>query len=221
MTESAQKQLAMMKKIGKALRIVSLVLSLLAVVLLVMYLLTPAANLHLNFGDSKYAREGGYNYYGWQLSIFGCGYPPVPILAMFETTQLAGDYIPTAYDFNTNMTMIYALVLPILTLIVCGIVAGKMKNRGKAVCEFIVAAVFIYSAIILVNCVSLSIPMANNTGTTPFANNFLQPALAGQGSFTTCFYPIFNCVMLILFAVVKAGRGAFLIYQRSFALKNK
>lgn len=221
MTETAQKKLASLKKIGKTLKTVSLVLSLLGAALIIFYLLAPAANLYLEGSDSKYGRVGGYNYYGWQLAIIGYGYPPVAALAMFENAALlAGDFVPTTYDFLTNMTLIYAIALPIVALIVCGIVAGKMKNRGKAVCEFIVAGTFLYAGIVLANTVELAIPMATNMGTTAFKNSFLLPAIE-NGTFTTCFYPIFLCVMLIVFVIVKAGRGAFLLYQRNFAIKNK
>lgn len=222
MTETAQKKIATMKKLSKTFKTVTMVLSLVAVVLVIFYLLAPATNLYLAGSDSKYGRDGGYNYYGWQIAIVGFGYPPVSILAMFENPALlAGDLVPTTYDFDWfNTELLVAIFLPIVTLIVCGIVAGKMKNRGKAVCEFVVAIVFIVSAIIFANTLSISIEAATNMGTTPFKNNFLYPAI-NNGTYTIAFYPVFLSVMLIVFAVAKAARGAFLLYQRSFVLKNK
>lgn len=221
MNEQAQQKLNKMKKTGKLLRTLSLIASLLAVVMLLMYLLMPAGNLYLEGSDSKYGREGGYNYYGWQLMIYGCGYPPVAALAMLENSALlAGDFIPTSYDFNPNSTLMSAVILPILALMVCGIVASKMKNRGKAVCEWVVSGFFIYSALTIVRCVELAIPMATNSGTTPFKNTYLTPAVQA-GTFTTCAFPIIVCVVLIAFALLKSFRGGFLIYQRSFARKNK
>ena len=216
-----QEKLNKMKKIGKILRIISLITSILVLVLMILYLLMPAGNLYLAGSDSKYGREGGYNYYGWQLTIYGCGYPPVAILAMLENAALlAGDYIPTAHDFDTNMTLIVAVVLPLLVLMICGIAAGRMKNRGKAVCEWITSAVLIYSGLTIANCVNLAIPMATNSGTTPFKNTYLSPAVLA-GTFTTCAFPIIVCAALILFAVIKTARGGFLIYQRSTARKLK
>ncbi len=221
MNEHTQQKLNQLKKTGKLLKTVSVLTSLLVVVLLVLYLLMPAGNLYLAGSDSKYGRVGGYNYYGWQLTIFGCGYPPVPALAMLENPAvLAGDYIPTSYDFNPNTTMMTALLVPLVAMMILGIVSTRMKNRGKAVCEWITAAVLIYTAVMVVNCVNLAIPMATNTGTTPFLNTYLAPAVQA-GTFTVCAFPVVVCVVLIAIALLKAFRGGFLIYQRSFARSVK
>lgn len=221
MNEQAKEKLTKSKKTAKLLKRLSMTAALLAVLLLILYLLMPAGNLYLEGSDSKYGREGGYNYYGWQLTIFGCGYPPVQALAMLENPALlAGDYIPTSYDFNPNNTLMGALILPIAALIVCGIAAHFLKNRGKAVCEWIEAVVFGYAAVMIVNCVNLAIPMATNTGTTPFRTNYLEPAIKA-GTFTTCAFPIIVCVLLFAFAALKAFRGGFLIYQRKLAQQAK
>ena len=221
MNEQMKEKLAKLKKSGKLLRILSLIASLLVVVLMIFYLLMPAGNLYLAGSDSKYGRTGGYNYYGWQLTVFGCGYPPVSALAMMENKALlAGDYVPTAYDFNTNQTLITAVALPVLALMVLGIIAGRMKNRGKAVCEWITAGILVYSGVTIANCVNLAIPMATNMGTTPFKNSYLQPALEA-GTFTTCTFPIVVCALLCAFAVLKTARGIFLIYQRKVAMAAK
>ena len=73
-TMTAQNKLDSMKKTGKILRIVTLITSIVASLLLILFLLMPVTNLQLG-GAGKYIE--GYNYYGWQLAIFGCGYPPV------------------------------------------------------------------------------------------------------------------------------------------------
>lgn len=221
MNEQAQNKLERMKKTGKLLKALSRTASLLVVVVLVLYLLLPAGNLYLEGSNSKFGRVNGYNYYGWQLTIYGCGYPPVPALAMLEnTTLLAGDYIPTSYDFNPNPTLMTAIIVPIVALMVLGIVASKMKNRGKAVCEWLAAAVLVYSGATIANCVNLAIPMATNAGTTPFRNTYLIPAV-NAGTFTTCIFPIIICAVLVAFALLKAYRGGFLIYQRNYARKIK
>ena len=221
MSEQAQNKLARMKKTGKLLKALTTITSLLVVVLLVLYLLMPAGNLYLEGSNSKFGRPNGYNYYGWQLTIFGCGYPPVPALAMLEnSTLLAGDYIPTSYDFNPNPTLMAAIIVPIVSMMILGIVASKMKNRGKAVCEWITSAVLIYAGATIANCVNLAIPMATNSGTTPFRNTYLIPAV-NAGTFTTCAFPIIVCAVLIVIALFKAYRGVFLIQQRNYARKIK
>lgn len=221
MSEQIQSKLAQLKKTGNLLKVLSRVASLLTVLLLVLYLLLPAANLYLEGSNSKYGRVGGYNYYGWQLTVIGYGYPPVAALAMLENPALlAGDFIPTSYDFYPNTTLMAAIIVPIVAMLVLGIVDSKMKNRGKAVCEWLTAGVLTYSALTLVNCVNLAIPMATNAGTTTFKNSYLIPAV-NAGTFTTCIFPILICAVLVAFALLKAFRGGFLIYQRNYARKNK
>lgn len=220
MNEQVQNKLNQLKKTGGLLKILSRIASLLVVVLLVLYLLMPAANLYLEGSNSKYGRVGGYNYYGWQLTVIGYGYPPVAALAMLENPALlAGDFIPTSYDFYPNTTLMTAIIVPIAAMLVLDIVASKMKNRGKAVCEWLTSGVLVYAGVTLVNCVNLAIPMATNTGTTTFRNSYLIPAV-NAGTFTTCAFPIIVCAVLIAFALLKAFRGGFLIYQRNYALKN-
>lgn len=210
-----QKKLATMKKIGKISRIVTLVTSIVASLLLILFLLMPATNLQLSAG--KYIE--GYNYYGWQLAIFGCGYPPVPILAMFEDAgSLAGDFVPTTHDFDTNFLLILAIILPIIAFVAGGIVSKRMKNRGKAVCEFVSAGCLLLGAILLINCAALSVLTATNSGTTLFKSTFLDPAIEA-GTYTTNAYPIILFVVLLFIAVFKALRGAFLLYQRNYAKK--
>ena len=221
MNEQAQNKLAKMRKTGKKLKTLSTVLALLAVVALLMYLLLPAGNMYLEGSNSKYGRAGGYNYYGWQLTIIGYGYPPVAALAMLEnSTTLAGDFIPTTFDFYPNKSLMSAIIVPIAAMIVLSIAGCFMKNRGKAVCEWLTAGTLVYGGLMIANCVDLAIPMATNSGTTPFYNSFLKPAL-DAGTFTTCSFPIIICVLLIAIALFKAFRGGFLIHQRNFALKNK
>ena len=221
MNEQVQNKLNGMKKTGKLLKTLTKIASVLAVIMLLLYLLMPAANLYLEGSSSKYGRAGGYNYYGWQLTIIGYGYPPVQALAMLENpANLAGDFIPTSYDFYPNTTLIAAIIVPIVGMIVLGIVSCFVKNRGKAVCEWLTSAVLVYAGVTIANCVNHAIPMATNTGTTTFKNSFLIPALEA-GTFTTCAFPIIVCVVLIAFALFKAFCGGFLIHQRNFALKNK
>lgn len=212
---TSQQRLDSMKKIGKVARIVTLVISIVAALLLILYLLMPATNLQLNAG--KYIE--GYNYYGWQLAIFGCGYPPVPILAMFEDAgSLAGDFVPTTHDFDTNVLLLLAIILPIISFIAGGIVSKRMKNRGKAVCEFVSAGCLILGAVLLINSASLSVLTATDSGTTLFKSTFLNPAIEA-GTYTTLVYPVILFAVLLFFAVFKALRGAFLLYQRAYAKK--
>ena len=48
----------------------------------------------------------------------------------------------------------------------------------------------------------------------------VRPALAA-GTYTTLAYPIVTFVACLVFAIVKIGNGVFLLYQRSYARKNR
>ena len=218
MAENAQQKLQQLKRIAKPLRILSLVAAIAAAVVLFAFLLMPATCLQTDIG--KYA--AGYSYYGCQMTFLGCGYIPVAIFALFEPAgSLAGDYVPNTYDFGFNIWTTLAVILPIIAIIVCGIVKTKMKNRGKAVCDFIMAACLLFGGCVLLNVAPLSELVASNLGAgSGFRTQILEPALAA-GTYTTLAYPIVTFVACLVFAIVKIGNGAFLLYQRSYARKNR
>ena len=218
MNAPAQQRLQTLKRIAKPLRIASLVFAIVGALAVVLFLLMPAANLQTDIG--KYA--DGYNYYGWQMTFLGCGYIPVAIFALFGPAgSLAGDYVPNTYDFGFNIWTTLAVILPIVAIIVCGIVKTKMKNRGKAVCDFIMAACLLFGGCVLLNVAPLSELVASNLGAgSGFRTQILEPALAA-GTYTTLAYPIVTFVACLVFAIVKIGNGVFLLYQRSYARKNR
>lgn len=215
----AQEKLQKMKKIGKIAKIFTLITSIVAALLLILFLLMPATNLYLEGAIGKYGE--GYNYYGWQLAIIGYGYPPIPILAMFEDpSTLAGDFIPTSHDFDTNVGLLLGILMPCIALIVCGILSKRFKNKGKAICEFVCAGCILFGGIMLLCCAPLSVLTATDEGTTMFLSTFLQPALEA-GTYKTLVYPIIAFVLLLLIALFKAARGGFLLYQKAYAKAYK
>ena len=218
MIDNGQEKLSELKQKGKILRIISLVTGVAVAVVLVAFCLMPAMNLKTDGG--KYVN--GYNYYGWQLIFLGCGYPPIQILCMFEPAGLAaGDYVPGSYDFGFNATTFLGLILPIVAIVVCAIVAKRMKNRGKAVCEVVAAVAILAGGIILLNIGALSQNVATDMGAgVGFKKQYLIPAIEA-GTYKTLFYPIFTFAVCLLTAIVKCARAAFLVYQRKVALKIK
>lgn len=218
MEENVQLKLGKNKKIAKTLKIVSTATSILIVIMLFLFLLIPAARLTSDGG--KYVN--GYNYYGWQLTFMGCGYPPVAILCLFEPAgSAAGDFVPGSYDFGFNIVTCLGLILPVLTVIVCAIVKKRMKNKGKAICEFISAAVIVAGVAILVNCTSLSTLVATDMGAgVGFKKQYLLPAIEA-GTYNTLAYPVILFVVGLIAALVKIGDGAFLLYQKAYAKKNR
>lgn len=211
-------KLQLMKKIGKIAKIVSLVLAIVAVLFFVLFLLMPATKLTVAGSNSKY--KDGYVYYGWQMTFLGCGYPPLDILHL-GISNVAGDYVPTAYDFGFNIASFLGILFPILSVIVCSIVGSKMKNRGKAVCEFVMAACILLGGILVGAVGSTSVGCATNLGTgVGFKNQYLTPAL-DAGTYVTLAFPTVTLVFAIIIALLKAARGGFLLYQRYTALKIK
>ena len=209
---------AKLKKPGKIFKTVSLCSGIAVALLIVLFCLMPATQLTTDIG--KYTK--GYNYYGWQLAFLGCGYPPLKILCLFEEqSTIAGDYVPNTWDFDTNAALIIGIVLPILAIIVCAAVSSRMKNRGKAVCEFVTAGALVIGGIILACCASVSVGTATDMGAgVGFKNQYLLPAIEA-GTYKTLFYPIFLCIVCVLVAAFKTFRGMFLIYQRNYVRANK
>lgn len=214
----ASEKLQKTKKLAKPFRIVSIVLSVLVVFIVLFYCLTPATRLTTDIG--KYAK--GYNYYGWQLMFLGCGYPPVSILCMFEEkSTIAGDYVPNTWDFDFNIGLFLGFIIPIIAVMVCSIVPIKMKNRCKAVCEFVAAGAILLGGLLLVCCAPLSALTATDMGAgVGFKNQYLIPAMEA-GTYKTLFYPVFTFVMCFLIAAFKSFRGAFLLYQRKLYKQTK
>ena len=218
--ESAEK-LTLMKKIGKIAKIVSIVGAIVAAVMVFLFLLMPATLLTVPGTNSKYAE--GYTYYGWQMTFIGCGYPPVKLLHLFET-NVAGDYVPTTRDFDFNAVSFFGVLLPILAVILCSIVSSKMRNRGKAVCEFVMAGVILIGSIMIACVGTTSVGVATNAGSgTGFLNTFLTPALNGYNgaSYVTLGFPIAVLVINALISLIKVARGVFLILQRNYVRKNR
>ncbi len=214
----ANEKLQRMKKIAKIAKIVSLILSVIAILVILLFLLMPATELTVAGSNSKY--KDGYIYYGWQMTFLGCGYPPIAILHLF-TENVAGDYVPTAYDFGFNAASFMGILIPILTIVACLIAGSKLKNRGKAVCEFIAAGSLLLGGILLACCAATSVGVATNLGTgVGFKTQYLLPAIE-SGSYVTCAFPYVTLAICILVALFKCARGAFLIYQRNFARKAK
>lgn len=209
---------AQLKKIGKIARIVSLVAAIVVAVLFVLFCLMPATNLKTDSG--KYIN--GYNYYGWQLIFLGCGYPPVPILYLFEPAgSAAGDFVPGTYDFGFNVITFLGLIIPIIAIVVCSILYGKQKNRGKAICEFVMAGSVLFGGIVLVCCGVLSTTVATDLGAgVGFKKQYLMPAIEA-GTYKTLAYPIILFVISLFTALIKAANGAFLLYQKSYVSKNR
>lgn len=194
----AKAKLDSMKKTRKLLSRVTLVAALVCMAMLVAYNFMPVTYLVSPAGSDF---EQGFAFPGWQMIFYGFG----------------RQYIMQDHLFDPNPITIVGMLGTLLVLIVCTATYGRGKNMAKAVREFIMAAFLLYSALVLG---ALIIPVATTAATMGSFYEFKQSYLLNPDcSFTALPYSIATCVVLLLAALVKAGNGAFLIYQKSFAAK--
>lgn len=196
---NALAKLERMKGIRKALSVVTLIAALVSIAVLLAYNFMPVTTLT---GPAEMHFVGcPYDYPGWQMIFYGIG----------------RQYIMQDHLFDPNPITIVGMLGTLLVLVICTATYNRGRNMGKAVREFIMAAFLVYSAIVLG---ALIVPVAYTAAidgqTYGFRTNYLDnPAC----SFTAMPFATVICIALLLTAAVKAGNGAFLLYQKSFAAK--
>ena len=201
-------------KMGKIKRILfvcfitSMILSLASIIMLGLFHIAGVFTIHTG-NAPKYAEP--FTYPGWQ-SLYGFG----------------GSMIIQGYDENTfDILMISAIFLPLIGGIVTSIMMlTNFKRRGtnkkKAILEFIMAGLLIFSGIVILLCDKVWILNASKVGTGSYANyytDYLIPAIEGQdgGYFHLEAYPIILGIVCLVTSLVKIGNGTLLLYQRKVA----
>ena len=189
--------------------IVSLVLGAAAIVMLGLYNAAGVFTIHT--GVEKYYEP--FTYPGWQ-SLYGFG----------------GDMIIQGYTENTlDVLMIAAIYLPLIGGLVCSIMFAtnfkrKGKNQKKAILEFVFAGLLLFGGIVVLFCDKVWIANASRvTGSyTNYYETYLMPAVRGEdgGYFRLEAYPVILGIVCIVTALIKAGDGALLLYQKNFAKNN-
>lgn len=193
-------KLESMKVLRKRLSLVTLLTAIVCMLWLVVYNFLPVAYLLSPVGTDY---EQGFAFPGWQLTYYGFG----------------RQFIMQDHLFDPNPLTIIGVIGTLIVLIVCTCRYNSGLNRSKAVKEFVCAAFLLYSALVLG---ALLIPVATTAATSggvyDFKNQYL---LNPASSFTKMPMATVTTVVLLLGAAVKAANGAFLLYQRSFAMKHK
>lgn len=195
----AKAKLDSMKKTRKLLSCVTLAAALVSMAVLLAYNFMPVTTLD---GPQEVHFVGcPYDFPGWQMIFYGIG----------------RQYIMQDHLFDPNPITIVGMVGTLLALIICTATYNRGKNMQKAVREFIMAAFLIYSALVLG---AFIIPVAKTAAidgqTYGFRSNYLDNTAC---SFTAMPFATVTCIVLLLTAAVKAGNGAFLLYQKNFAAK--
>lgn len=198
--ENVQEKIAQMNRTRKLLWVLSLVASAAALICLVLFNFMPAAHLTVA-GTDKFGN--GFSYPGWQLIYYGIGI----------------QYIPGYYEFGFNIITCLAMYVPFFAIIICTIMSKRGKNKRKAILEFIMAGTTLVGGILLFNCRTFAALVASNKGMNSFRDAYLNPAIEA-GTFDLLTFPKILLVVCLIVAVVKGGYGAFLLYQRAYAIKN-
>ena len=198
--ENVNEKLEQMKKTRKLLWMLSILATVAVLVMLVLFNFMPAARLTVA-GTDKFGN--GFSYPGWQLIFYGIGI----------------QYIPGYYEFGFDIITCLGLFVPLIALIVCTVMSGKGKNKRKAILEFVMAAAILFGGIILFHCRTFAALVASNKGMNSFRDAYLNPAIEA-GTFDLLTFPKILLVVCLIAAVVKGLYGAFLLYQRDYAIKH-
>lgn len=198
--EKIQEKLEQMNRTRKLLWVLSIIASLAALICLILFNFMPVARLTVA-GTDKFG--SGFSYPGWQLIYYGIGI----------------QYIPGYYEFGFDIITCLAMYVPIFSIIICTVLSKRGKNKRKAMLEFVMAITTLVGGILLFNCRTFAAMVASNKGMNSFRDAYLNPAIEA-GTFELLTFPKILLVVCLIVAVVKGGYGAFLLYQRAYAIKN-
>ena len=203
--EQVQAKLEQMKKLRKTLSTVTTIVAILCIALLIAYNFVGVTFLKSSLPGQVVSAADfseGFAFPGWQVIFWGCG----------------GQFIMQDNLFNPNPITIIGCVGTILVLIVGSALYKRFRNQGKAVDEFIMAACLLYSALVLgALIVPVSATAATSGGVYDFLNKYL---LADNSTYTATGWAWLTFAVLAVAACVKICNGAFLLYQKSYAMKN-
>lgn len=200
-----QAKLERMKKLRKTLGTVTTIVSVLCMAVLIVYNFVGVTFLKSSLPDQIVSAANfseGFAFPGWQVIFWGCG----------------GQFIMQDNLFNPNPLTILGCVGTLLVLIVCTILYNRFRNQGKATLEFVSAVCLVYSAFVLG---ALIVPVSTMAATTGGVYKFKETFLtSGTATYTALPFAWVTFVVLLLAAIEKVCNGAFLLYQKRYALQN-
>ena len=204
-----QSKMSRIKSFVKIGFIVSLILTVLCLLLLITFNFAGVFTIQTLPG-TKY--ENAFTYPGWQAIYWG-----------------VGEMIIQGYtEFTFNIFNFLGFLLPFLGIIVWLVMYLKSykvrgTNKKKAILEFVAAGLILFGGFMLFFCDKFAIMNAKNVKDSyqNYYTEYLLPAINGEVSFQTTFFPVLLLMISILTALVKVANGCLLIFQKKFALKNK
>lgn len=213
--EKYQQSMATIKKIVTILFFASLALAVASVVMVGLFNIAGVFTLQYGAPGSGSKYEEAFTYPGWQALWYGVG------------SMIIQGYTEWETDYPLAIAFILALFgVLILEIMVAVRFKKKGTNRTKAILEFVMAAILIFAGIMFLICDKLTVAAASKVTAGSYANyyeSYLAPALAGKdgGYFRLEAYPVILFIVCLLTALVKGAHGGMLLFQKSFAKKNK
>ena len=209
--QQIKQKLDSMKKTRKTLGTVTLIVSLLAIALLIVYNFMGVTFLQVKPSADSLSSDHliksmadfteGFTFPGWQMVFWGMG----------------AQFIMQDHLFDPNPIAIAAMVGTILALIICTATYKSGKNKAKAIKEFISGGFLVFAALVLGFFI---VPVARMAATDGSVYHFKTEVILAEGaSFTPTVFAIVAGVILLIFAAVKIYNGCFLLQQRAFAQK--
>ena len=199
------KVLKFLKPFNRCLAIVSILLSIAAITVLVMYNFADVFTIITDDG-TKYAE--GFSYPGYQSIFAGVG------------NMIIQGYTEATF----NIWLFLGCFLPLFGCITCVVMlstnfARKGTNKKKAILEGIVGVLLIFGAIMLFNCDKFWIENAKNvTGSyTYYYEAYLLPAINGELYFGKDTFPTIVLVVCLIAGSVKLLNCGLLIFQKYYA----
>ena len=203
--ENENKILKFLKPFNRCLAIVSILLSIAAVTVLIMYNFADVFTIITDDG-TKYAE--GFSYPGYQSIFAGVG------------NMIIQGYTEATF----NIWLFLGCFLPLFGCITCVVMlstnfARKGTNKKKAILEGIVGVLCIFGAIMLYNCDKLWIENAKNvTGSyTYYYEAYLVPAINGELYFGKDTFPSVVFVVCLIAGSVKLLNCGLLLFQKYYA----
>lgn len=201
------KVLKVLKPVARILALVSIALSILAIVILVLFNFSDVLTIYTDDG-TKYAN--GFSYPGYQTIFSGFG------------NMIIQGYTEATFNIWTFL----GCFLPLIGCIVAAIMlatnfARRGTNKKKAIVEGVTAILLIVGGIILFNVDKLWIENAKHvTGSyTNYYEEYLLPAMNGELYFGKDYFPTVTLVVCLIAGVFKAINCGVLLFQKYYARK--
>ena len=203
--ENENKVLKFLKPFMRCLSLLSIALSILAIVVLVMYNFADVFTIITDDG-TKYAE--GFSYPGFQSIFSGFG------------NMIIQGYTEAGFCIWTFL----GCFLPLIGCIVCVVMLStnllrKGTNKKKAILEGIVGVLLIFGAIILYNCDFFWIENAKTvTGSyTNYYQVYLLPAINGELYFAKDTFPTIVLGVCLTVGIIKLVNCGLLLFQKYYA----